>query len=132
MDETETLAIVIPAFEEARNLRDLLTRVRSALAGVAVNWEVIVVDDDSRDGTEQIVREMCGEEARLRLLIRRGERGLSGAILHGWRHTDARILGVMDADGQHPPEALPSLIAAFGNGSDMAIASRYAPGSCGG
>jgi dolichol-phosphate mannosyltransferase len=128
MRETDKVALVIPALREAHNLRDLLGRVRSALAGVAIDWEVIVVDDDSGDGSEQIVAEVAREDPRVRLLIRRGERGLSGAVLHGWRHTDAGILGVMDADGQHPPESLPRLIAAIAKGNDLAIGSRYAGG----
>lgn len=132
MDETDRLALVIPALQEAENLGDLLTRIRCALAPVALEWEVIVVDDNSRDGTEQIMREMSREDARLRLLVRRGKRGLAGAILHGWRHTDATLLGVMDADGQHPPESLPPLVTAIVNGSDLAIGSRYAGGGrCG-
>ena len=62
------------------------------------------------------------------LLVRTRERGLSGAILHGWRHTDATILGVMDADRQHPPELLPQLVARVLDGRDLAIGSRYATG----
>jgi dolichol-phosphate mannosyltransferase len=64
----------------------------------------------------------------VRLLVRKGQRGLSGAILYGWQNTDAGILGVMDADLQHPPELLPQLLAAIRNGSDIAIGSRYTPG----
>jgi dolichol-phosphate mannosyltransferase len=64
----------------------------------------------------------------VRLLVRKGERGLSGAILYGWRHTDAAILGVMDADLQHPPELLPALVAAILAGNDLAIGSRYTAG----
>jgi len=128
MPEGEKLALVIPALREAGNLHELLTRIRSALDGAGLAWEVIVVDDDSRDGTEEIVGAIAREERRVRLLVRHGERGLSGAILHGWRHTDATILGVMDADGQHPPESLPEVIAAILNGCDLAIASRYARG----
>ena len=52
-------------------------------------------------------------------------KGLSGAVVHGWRHTDATILGVMDADGQHPAEAVPELVAAILGGSDLVIGSRY-------
>jgi dolichol-phosphate mannosyltransferase len=62
------------------------------------------------------------------LLVRKGERGLSGAVLYGWRHTEASILGVMDADLQHPPEVLPKLIAAILAGHDIAIGSRYTEG----
>jgi dolichol-phosphate mannosyltransferase len=90
---------------------------------------VIVVDDDSRDGTEEVVSAAASEDARVRLLVRHGHRGLSGAVLQGWRHTDATILGAMDADCQHPPDILPNLIASIASGQDLAIASRYVHGS---
>ena len=124
----EKLALVIPALHEAGNLHALLASLRGVLESMAMAWEVIVVDDDSRDGTEQIVAAISRQDRRVRLLVRRGQRGLSGAILHGWRHTDATILGAMDGDGQHPAEILPDLIAALVKGRDLAIASRYAKG----
>lgn len=124
----EKLALVIPAWREAANLGALLKRVRRTLERLDVAWEVVVVDDDSRDGTEEIVGAMACEDSRVRLLVRRGERGLSGAILHGWRHSDANLLGVMDGDGQHPAEILPELLGAVGGGRDVAIGSRYANG----
>jgi dolichol-phosphate mannosyltransferase len=129
MRSNEKLALIIPTLGEAQCLPLLLERVRSLLAASAVPFEILVVDDDSRDGTEQIVRAIAAEDSRVRLLVRHGERGLAGAILYGWQHTDASILGVMDADLQHPPEVLASLIAAIENGCDLAIASRYAPGA---
>ena len=122
------LGLVIPAFREAENLRDLLNGVRAALGELAIPYEILVVDDDSRDGTSEIVSSIAREDARVRLLVRTRERGLSGAILYGWRHTDATILGVMDADLQHPPELLPQLIAGVLDGRDLAIGSRYAAG----
>lgn len=124
----EKLAVIIPALEEAENLGGLLCRVRDALKHVEIPWEVMVVDDDSRDGTEEIVSTIAREDPRVRLLERRGAKGLSGAIVHGWRHTDATILGVMDADGQHPAEVLPALLASIRAGQDLAIGSRYAIG----
>ncbi len=124
------LAIVLPTVCEAGNLACLLRNIRGAMADVAIAYEILVVDDDSRDGTEEIVRAITREDPRVRLLIRTGERGLSGAILHGWQNTDATILGVMDADGQHPPALLPDLVAAIlGGGRDAAIGSRFAKGS---
>jgi dolichol-phosphate mannosyltransferase len=122
------LALIVPALREAKNIGELLNRVRAALEPASVDYEIIVVDDDSRDGTEEIVIAMAQEDARVRLLVRRGERGLSGAILYGWHHTDAPILGVMDADLQHPPELLPELIAAIRAGNDLVIGSRYIEG----
>jgi dolichol-phosphate mannosyltransferase len=64
----------------------------------------------------------------VRLVVREGERGLSGAVLHGWQCSGAGILGVMDADLQHPPEMLPSLLAAIYQGNDLVVGSRYAQG----
>lgn len=124
----DKLGLVIPTFRESENLRDLLNGVRAALGTLAAPYEILVVDDDSRDGTSEIVSSIAREDARVRLLVRTHERGLSGAILHGWQHTDASILGVMDADLQHPPELLPQLMAKILDGRDVAIGSRYATG----
>jgi dolichol-phosphate mannosyltransferase len=124
----EKLALVIPTLCEAENIVGLLDRVRSVLDPLHVPYEILVVDDDSCDGTAALVRAIGVEDPRVRLLIRKGERGLSGAILHGWQRTDATILGVMDADLQHPPELLPELIYAMREGRDVAIGSRYTPG----
>ncbi len=95
---------------------------------LAVNYEIVVVDDDSCDGTGEAVSAIGAQDPRVRLLVRKGQRGLSGAILHGWQNTDAAILGVMDADLQHPAELLPKLLAAIQSGADIAIGSRYTPG----
>jgi dolichol-phosphate mannosyltransferase len=115
----------VPALREAGNLRFLLERISTSLEPLAVDYEVLVVDDDSRDGTEAVVGECEQANPRIRLLVRAGERGLAGAVVHGWRHTDAGVLGVMDADLQHPPELLPELWKALEAGNDLAIASRY-------
>jgi dolichol-phosphate mannosyltransferase len=124
----ETLALVIPTLREAENLRGLIDHVRSVLDPTGTPYEILVVDDDSQDGTEELVTAIAATDPRVRLLVRKGERGLSGAILYGWQHTDAAILGVMDADLQHPPELLPRLLEAIHGGCDLAIGSRYAAG----
>ncbi len=124
----EKLALVIPTLCEAENIGGLLRSIRSVLDPVGIPYEILVVDDDSSDGTGDVVSAISRDDPRVRLLVRKGERGLSGAILYGWHHTDAAILGVMDADLQHPPELLPKLISAIQNGNDLAIGSRYTPG----
>jgi glycosyltransferase involved in cell wall biosynthesis len=125
----EKLALVIPTLHEGASLGPLLARVRAVLEPLGVPYEVVVVDDDSRDGTEAVVAAMALEDPRVRLLVRKGKRGLAGAILHGWESTDAGILGVMDADLQHPPELLPELLRGMLDGNDLVIGSRYARGS---
>jgi dolichol-phosphate mannosyltransferase len=122
------LALVIPALREAENIRTLLPKVRAALDPLEIPYEILIVDDDSRDGTEEIVSAIAREDPRVRLLVRKGVRGLSGAVLCGWRHTDAEIVGVMDADLQHPPELLPRLVSSILSGHDLAIGSRYTEG----
>ena len=124
------LAVVVPTLHEAANLAVVLDRIRASLAALAVPYELIVVDDDSRDGTENIVQGICAGDPRVRLLVRRGECGLAGAITDGWKCSQAEVVGVMDADLQHPPELLPQLWAKIQNGCDLVVASRYAePGS---
>jgi dolichol-phosphate mannosyltransferase len=122
------LGLVIPTLCEAGNIGGLLDHVRSVLDPHGIPYEIIVVDDDSNDGTGDIVAAIAREDARVHLIVRKGERGLSGAVLDGWHNTDADILGVMDADLQHPPELLPQLYDAMTAGSDLAIGSRYTPG----
>jgi len=122
------LALVIPTLCEAENICSLLDHVRSILDPLGVPYELLVVDDDSCDGTAEVVKAIAELDPRVRLLVRKGERGLSGAILHGWQRTDAAVLGVMDADLQHPPELLPELLAAVLDNRDIVIGSRYTPG----
>ena len=117
------ISIILATYNRAH----LLPRaISSVLAQSFTNWELIIVDDNSQDGTAELVRRYAEHDSRIKLLVRVGERGLAGAVLHGWRHTDADWLGVMDADLQHPPELLPELLNATGRGNDIVIASRYA------
>lgn len=121
------LALVVPTLREAENIRAVLDRIRQSLDHLGFAYEIIVVDDDSRDGIDTIVQEMAATDPRVRILVRTGERGLGGAVLYGWRHTDADVLGVIDADLQHPPELLPELWKEVESGTDVVLASRYAP-----
>jgi dolichol-phosphate mannosyltransferase len=121
-------ALIIPTLREAGNIPVLLSRIRAVLDPAGIDYEILIVDDDSRDGIEELVTEIRREDSRVHLLVRKGKRGLSGAILHGWINTDAPIVGVMDADLQHPPELLPELISAMLRGSDLVIGSRYTEG----
>lgn len=118
--------VVVPTLNEAGNMPTLLNRLRSALDPVKIDYELIVVDDDSTDGTADVVSDIAKQDPRVRILVRKGQRGLAGAVIHGWANTDASLLGVIDADLQHPPEVLPELLNAVLKDKDIAIASRYA------
>jgi dolichol-phosphate mannosyltransferase len=122
------LALAIPTLCEADNIPELLGCVRAVLDALNVDYEILIVDDDSCDGTADVVSALAREDERIRLLVRKGQRGLSGAILHGWENTDATIVGVMDADFQHPPELLAEFAKAIASGCDLVIGSRYALG----
>jgi dolichol-phosphate mannosyltransferase len=125
----ESLTLVLPTLQEAATIEKIIRRIVPVLDTLCVDYEIVVVDDASRDGTPAIVRRLAAEFPQLRLVERRGERGLSGAILDGWAGASASIVGVIDADFQHPPELLPELWAAMENGADVAVASRYAYGA---
>ncbi|MGE5204217.1 MAG: glycosyltransferase, partial [Chlamydiota bacterium] len=98
MELSEKLGLVIPTLNEAGNIAAALHRVRASLDPLGVSYDITVVDDDSCDGTSQVVRELAAQDPRVKMLVRRGERGLAGAVIYGWQHTDAELLAVMDAD----------------------------------
>jgi dolichol-phosphate mannosyltransferase len=119
------LALVVPTLNEAGNIDKILTELTGVLSETQYEFEIIVVDDGSTDGTVAQVRDWARRDPRIRLLSRVGERGLAGAVLYGWSQSRANLLGVIDADLQHPPELLPELLQAVEQ-ADIAIASRYA------
>ncbi len=121
--------LVIPTLNEAGNIPVLLDRIHAALAPLPLEYEIIIVDDDSTDGTAQVAAEYARQDTRVKVLVRKGQKGLAGAVIHGWGHTEADLLGVIDADLQHPPEVLPSLIEPILKGADVAVASRYVNGN---
>ena len=120
------VSIIVPTYREAANLRPLTQRV--ALAMAEHTWELLIVDDDSRDGSTDIVGELAGEFP-IRIEIRTGvPRDLSHAVLHGVREARHNRLVVMDADLSHPPESIPDLLAALDNRAEIAVGSRRAQG----
>ena len=122
---TTTLTLVVPTLNEAGNIDKVLNQAANVLADTSYDHEIVVVDDGSTDGTVEQVRAWTTRNSRVRLISRTGERGLAGAVLYGWNLRPADLLGVMDADLQHPPELLPKLLKEADQ-ADIAIASRYA------
>lgn len=126
--EHSTLSIIVPTYREAANLRPLCERVFAAVRAAEITAEMIVVDDNSADGSEQVVRELAGEYD-IRIHVRTAERGLSSAVVAGFGLARHDTLLVMDADLSHPPESIPEIAAPVMNGSaDFAIGSRYVGG----
>jgi dolichol-phosphate mannosyltransferase len=121
------LAVVVPTLNESANVPVLVERLHRVLAGL--DWEVVFVDDDSRDGTADVVRAIAQRDPHVRALQRIGRRGLSSACVEGILATSAPIVAVMDADLQHDETLLPNMFAAFADPDlDIAVASRYVPG----
>jgi dolichol-phosphate mannosyltransferase len=120
------LSLVIPTFNESGNLRELIRRVEAALAGV--EWEMIVVDDNSPDGTSALAKEIAQEDPRVRCLRRVNRRGLAGACIEGMLASSAPIVAVMDADLQHDERILPQMLAKIRAGADLVVGSRHVDG----
>lgn len=127
MREAPQLVVVVPTLNEAANVVELVARLRIALA--SITWEVIFVDDDSTDGTGQI---LCGEaqqDARVRLLRRIGRRGLASAGIEGMLASCAPFIAVMDADLQHDERLLPTMLETLqAEALDIVVASRHLAG----
>ncbi|WP_374547505.1 polyprenol monophosphomannose synthase, partial [Rhodoblastus sp.] len=120
------LTLVIPTFNESGNLRELIRRVDAALDGIA--WEMVVVDDNSPDGTSALAKEIAQKDNRVRCLRRVNRRGLSGACIEGMLASSAPVVAVMDADLQHDERILPKMLAAIRAGSDLVVGSRHVEG----
>jgi dolichol-phosphate mannosyltransferase len=118
-----TLSIVVPTFQESANVSILFERIKSALG--AAPWELIVVDDDSPDGTSNIAFTLAVEDRRVRCLRRVNRSGLAGAVIEGWMSSSADFVAVIDADLQHDETILPKMYEALAKGSvDLAIGTR--------
>lgn len=122
------VSVVVPTFNEAQNIAALGEEICRTLESAGMRGEVIVVDDDSPDGTGRIAEEL-GERLPVRCIVRKGRRGLSSAVLEGFAASQARVCVVMDADGSHPVETLPALVRPVLEGTaDITVGSRYVSG----
>jgi dolichol-phosphate mannosyltransferase len=121
----EMISIIIPTYKEKDNITPLVERIHQALSGR--DYEIIFVDDNSQDGTIELTKNLASRYP-VKLFVRREEKGLATAVIHGIKQASGNIIGVMDADLQHPPEVLPRLCEAVEGGADMVFASRYIKG----
>nr|WP_206204696.1 glycosyltransferase [Thermococcus sp. MAR1] len=119
------ISVIVPTYNERENLEELFDRISGALEGY--DYEIIIVDDDSPDKTWEFAQQL-GKRYPVKVIRRTDEKGLSSAVIRGFREASGDVFVVMDADLQHPPEVIPELLRAIENGADIAIASRYVPG----
>jgi dolichol-phosphate mannosyltransferase len=123
----EQVVVVLPTYQEALNIEGVLTAIRAALPDAGI----LVVDDNSPDGTAELVGKVAGDLGGIDLLRRPGKQGLGVAYRSGFEWAMARGAGCiveMDADGSHDPADLREIVAAVAYGADLAIGSRYVPG----
>jgi len=123
-------SIVIPTYNEAAGIEKLLDALDATFRANSLDGEIVVVDDNSPDGTGDVV-ERLSQRLPVRCLHRSGKLGLSSAVIDGWAvaRPQSVALGAMDADFSHDPSALPKMVAALESGAyGLAVGSRYVPG----
>ncbi len=125
------LSIIVPTYKERGNVAELVRRLDAALAGIA--WEAVFVDDNSPDGTAAAVKDIAGDDQRVRCLRRVGRRGLAGACIEGILSSAAPFVAVMDADLQHDEKVMPLMLKRLKDGSvDLVAGTRYVEGGSAG
>jgi dolichol-phosphate mannosyltransferase len=122
------LSVVIPTYREVRNLEPVARAIGATLTWQRWAFEILFVDDDSRDGSEELAAKLA-DELPVRMIVRRGEKGLSTAVLRGLSEARGEFVVVMDADLSHPADRIPEMIARLEHGkNDFVIGSRYVAG----
>jgi len=122
------LTVIIPTFKEEANIRNIITEVDAVFKQNNLNGEILVVDDNSPDGTILIVNEIKKKMANVNIIIRLADHGLSQSVAEGFIHASSDILVVIDADLSHPPFLIPVMYSEIMDGNDIVIGSRYMEG----
>ena len=125
--DSVSVAVVLPTYNEAENLRPMVRRLREVLPDV----RIVIADDNSPDGTGRIADECALEFGNIDVLHRPGKQGLGNAYRHGFAHvlaTDVDVVVTMDVDFSHDPAVIPSMLNAIDAGADAVVGSRYVRG----
>jgi len=122
---SKTISIIVPTYNERNNITPLVERIAHALSNY--DYEVVFVDDNSVDGTAEAAGALSTKYP-VKVIVRQHKRGLASAVVDGLKHVTGQIVGVIDADLQHPPEVIPDLLREIESGADIVIASRYVKG----
>ena len=124
-----SVSIVVPTYHECENIPYLVERIVKSMTPLSCPFEIIIVDDNSGDGTSEKVKELADAGNPVRLVTRHNERGLSSAVIRGFNEAEAEILVCMDADLSHPPEVIPHFLKVLSDGkNEFVIGSRYVLG----
>jgi len=123
------ISIIVPTYKEAQNVDTLTRRIHKTMTECNMSYEIIFVDDDSKDDIEKIISNLSSEGLNVRLIQRKNERGLSSAVLRGFSEAEGGILVCMDADLSHPPETIHVMINKIvKDNAEFVIGSRYVNG----
>lgn len=120
------ITIVVPTYKEVESLPHLIARVARVRSQHGLDIDMLIMDDDSRDGSVELIEGR--PETWVRIIVRKGQRGLSAAVLDGLRRARGDVLVCMDADLSHPPECLPLMLRKLREGADFVLGSRYVKG----
>ena len=124
--KSNTLSIIVPTYNERSNLSPLVERIHATCTAHGIQEEIIIVDDNSPDGTAQHAQELA-QHYPVRVFVRQNERGLSSAVVYGIACAKSDVIGVIDADLSHPPEIIPQLLQLLDE-NDIVVGSRYVGG----
>ncbi len=121
-----SVSVIVPTYKEVENLPLLSERLERVRQNHNLSLELLIMDDDSQDGTEELVSSI--NKDWITLVVRKKQRGLSQAVLEGLQSARGEVLVVMDADLSHPPEKIPEMLVALEKGADFVMGSRYVTG----
>ncbi len=120
------ISIVVPTYQERENIVNFIHRIENVLKGL--DFEIVVVDDNSPDGTADLAENLNEQYGNIKVIRRPAKLGLGSAISDGIKASNSEVIAVMDADLQHPPMLLPRMLHEIERGNDIVIASRYVEG----
>lgn len=123
------LSVILPTYNEYENIRKLIPEIVKFLGSQKFGWEILVVDDNSPDGTAQIVRQMAKKISNLRLILRKKKAGIGAALRHGYNEAHGQYFLSMDADLSLKVADISKLVAEVKNGYDLVLGSKYLKGS---
>ena len=119
MTETPRISAVVPAYNEAESLPELTRELAAALDGMGLPWEILYVDDGSRDGTDKVIESLCAADPRVRGILLRRNFGKSAALATGFKAVRGDFVATLDADLQDDPAELPRMLVALEGGLDL-------------
>jgi dolichol-phosphate mannosyltransferase len=124
--DSSSVTVIVPTYREAENIPHLIERLRVVREAIGLDLELLLMDDDSGDGSAAVVAALA--LPWVTLVTRTADRGLSQAVMDGLERTTRDVVVVMDADLSHPPEKIPELLTALKNGAEVAVGSRFVDG----